>query len=240
MHFTPAKLRRFRRNEYWLERFLGIRREQFSQLLPHFFCIDITNYDERKIVRDVAGFVILHHLLLCELIVDFDLADHREPVGMPLIGGPKKKQPGHTIGIIHAHGEFAPDYFLFFPVFLGRQSRIHHRIAQHAESRGDAVFRHVDPENSAIKRGVSVNVTAHVLNLLSNLVGRSCFRPLEKHVFENVGQARPEMRVLVDAPCGAPRLHTCHRRAAIFLHDDRQSIWQHPFLRRARRKRDHG
>jgi hypothetical protein len=52
-----------------------------------FFCIDIADYDEGEIIRDVTRFVILHYLLLAELVVDFDVADHREAIGMNLIRG---------------------------------------------------------------------------------------------------------------------------------------------------------
>ena len=238
VHFAPAKLRRFRRNEYRLERFLRIRLKQFRQLLSHFFSINISGHDESQIVRDVARFVILHHLLLGELIVDFDLADDREPIGMPLISGCKKKQPSHAIWIIHAHGKLAANDFLFFLIFLRRQSGIHHRIGQNVERGRDAIFRHVDPKNRAIKRSVRVDVTAHALNFLRDLIGRSGLCSLEEHVLENVGQARAEVLVFVDASRGAPSLHACHRRAAIFLNDDRQPVRQDPFLRRARRKVD--
>jgi len=46
------------------------------------------------------------------------------------------------------------------------------------------------------------------------------------------------MLVLVDASRGAPRLHAGYGSAAIFLHNDRQPVWQNPFVRRARRERD--
>jgi hypothetical protein len=62
----------------------------------------------------------LHHRLLGELIVHFDLDDDRKTIGMPLISGRKKKQSSHAIGIIHAHGEFAPDHFLLFLIFCRR------------------------------------------------------------------------------------------------------------------------
>ena len=55
-----------------------------------------------------------------------------------------------------------------------------------------------------------------------------------------MGQPRAKVLVLVDASRGAPGLHTCHGRAVILLDDDRQAIWQNPFLRRARRKSDDG
>src|SRR5690242_5150231 len=92
MHFAPAKLRRFCRNEYWLERFLRIRLKQIGQLLPHFVRIDIPDNDESEIVWDVSRFVILHYLLLGELVINFHLTDDRKPIGMHLIGGGKKKQ----------------------------------------------------------------------------------------------------------------------------------------------------
>src|SRR5262249_61953919 len=123
MHFAPAELRRFRWNEYRLERFLRIWLEQVDQLLVHFFRVDITDYDERQIVWDVARFVILHHLLLCKLVVYLDFTDHWKAIGMHLIRCRKKKEPSHAIGIIHSHDKLAPNHFLFFLVFLRRQSR---------------------------------------------------------------------------------------------------------------------
>ena len=53
----------------------------------HLLCIDISRYDKDEIVRDVTRFVIPHHLLLGELIVNFHLPDHRQPIRMPLEGG---------------------------------------------------------------------------------------------------------------------------------------------------------
>ncbi len=236
VHFAAAKLRRFRRNKDGLERFLRIRLEQFGELLPYLFCIDISDYHEGEIVRHVTRFVILHHLLLRELVVNFEFADDRKTIGMALISGCKKQQPGHAIGIIHAHGKLAPDHFLLLLIFFRRQGGIHHRVGQNVERGRDAVLRYVDPKNRAIKRSVRINVAAYVLNFLRDLIFASCLGSLEKHVLENVGQARAKVLVFVDTPGGAPCLHTCHRRAAIFLNDDRQSARQNPFLRRARRK----
>ena len=87
VHFAPAKLRRFFRNKHRLERFLGITFEKIGQLLVNLFGIDISHHDEGEIVRDVTRFVILHHLLLRELVVNFQLADHRQSIGVALIRG---------------------------------------------------------------------------------------------------------------------------------------------------------
>ena len=240
MHFPPAQLRRFFRNEDRLERFLRISLEEFYELLMYFLCVDVSHYDEREIVRNVARFVILHHLLLRKLIVDLDLPDHRKAVRMSLVSGGKKKQGSHAVGVIQTHGEFAPNHFLFFKVFLGRQSRVHHRICQNVQRSSDTVFRHIDPKNRVIERCVSVDVTANILDLLRDYIGRSCLRALKEHVFENVRQARTQMVVLIHATSGTPRLDTCHRRAVVFMHDERQPIWQDPFLRRAGWKGDNG
>ena len=228
------------RNEYRLQRFLRIRLEQVAQLLPHLFCIDIADNHEGEIVRHVTRFVILHHLLLRKLVVDLQLADDRKPVGMPLIRRPKKQQARHAIGIVHAHRELAPDDFLLFLVFLRRQSGIHHSVAQPLQRDADPIFRHVDPKNRPIKRGIGVDVTPDVLDALRNLIGRLRFCSFEEHVLENVGQPRAKMLVFIDASGGAPRLHARHRRAVVLLHDHGEAVWQNPFLRRARRKRNQG
>ena len=122
VNVPAAQLRRFLRNEDRLERFLRIRLEKFGDLLTHFRCIDISDHDKGEIIRNVARFVILHHLVLGELVVNFYVPDHRKVVRMSLVSGGEKKQPGHAVGVIQTHGEFAPDHFLFFHVLLRRQS----------------------------------------------------------------------------------------------------------------------
>ncbi len=159
---------------------------------------------------------------------------------MPLIRRPKKEKANHAIGVIHAHRELAPDDFLLFFVFLRREGGIHHSVAQHRQRGANAIFRHVDPKNRPIKRGIGVDITPDILDALRNLIRRLRFRSFEQHVFQNVGQPRAEVLVLFDASSSAPRLHTRHRRAVIFLYDDGQPVWQNPFLRGARRKRNHG
>ena len=187
MHFATAKLRRFGRNEYRLERFLRIGIEQVAQLLLHLFSIDVADNNEGEIIRHVPGLVILHHLLLRKLVVNLQFADDRKPVRVPLISRCKKQQAGHAIGIVHAHREFAPDDLLFFFVLVWWEVGIHHRVGQNLERCTDAIFWDVDPKNRSVERSVGVDVSANVLNALCNLIGRPRFGPLEKHVLENVG-----------------------------------------------------
>src|SRR5438067_1868060 len=85
VYFSAAKLWRFRRNEYRLQRFLWIRLEQVTELLPHFFRVHIADNDEDEIVRYVTGLIILHHLLLRKLVINLQLADDWKPVGMALL-----------------------------------------------------------------------------------------------------------------------------------------------------------
>ena len=220
--------------------FSGYDLNKSANCCLHFFRVHIADNHEREIVRHISRFVILHYLFLRQLVVNLHLADDRKPVGMSLIRRPKKEQTSHAIWIIHTHCKLAPDDFLLFVVFLRRQCGIHHSVAQHLQSRASAIFRHVDPKNRAIKRGICIDITPDVLNALRNLIGRPRFRSFKQHVFQNVGQTRAEVLILIDATGRAPRLHARDRRAVVFLHDDRQPVWQIPFFGRAQRKRNQG
>src|SRR5204862_7080469 len=92
VYFSAAKLWRFRRNEYRLQRFLWIRLEQVPELLPHFFRVHIADNDEHEIVRYVTGLILLPHLLLRNVVINLQLADTWKPVGMPPICRPKQPQ----------------------------------------------------------------------------------------------------------------------------------------------------
>ncbi len=214
--------------------------EQLGQLLLHLLRLDRAHHHEGEIVGHVTRFVILHHLLLRELVENIEQADDGQAIGMPLIGGGEKKLARHAIRIVEAHREFAPDHFLFLGVFLGRQGRVHHRIGQDIERRAHARFRDIDPINRAIERRVGIDVTAHVLDRLRDRVRRAVLRSFEKHVLEDVRQARAEVRVLIHAPGAAPSLHARDRRALVFLHDDGEAVRQNPFPRGGRRESDHG
>ena len=240
VHFPATQLWRFPRNKDRLERFLRIGFEEIRQLLAHLVCIDVSHYDKGEIIRNVARFVIPRYLFLRELVVNLYVADYRKAVGMSLVGGGKEEQTGHAVWIIQPHGEFAPDYFLFFRVLHRRQSRVHHRISQNIERSSYTIFRYVRPKNSVVKRRIGVDIPADILDFLRDRIGRSRLCPFEEHVLENVRQAGAEMLVFIDAASGAPRLHTCYRSAVIFLHDNRKSIGQVPLLRGARRESDRG
>src|SRR5438045_4590683 len=127
VHFSPAKLWRLRRNKYRLQRFLWIRLEQITELLPHFFRVHIADNDEDEIVRYVTGLIILHHLLLRKLVINLQLADDWKSVGMPLICCTKKQQASHAIGIIHAHREPAPDGYRVYLVIVRRTAAHNYR-----------------------------------------------------------------------------------------------------------------
>ena len=99
---------------------------------------------------------------------------------MPLISGGEKQLARHPIGIVKAHGEFAPDHFLFLDVLLRRQRGVHHRVGQDVERGGHAGFRDVDPVNRPIEGSVGVDVTADILDALRDRVGRlRVFVPLK-------------------------------------------------------------
>ena len=238
VRFAPAELRRFFRNKNRLERFLRVTFEKVRQLLVHFFAIDVSRHDEGEIVRHVTRFVILHHLLLRELIVNFYLADHREPIGMALIRGREEEQARLTIRVVKTHCELAANDLLLFCIFFRREGRIHHRVGQNCERGLDSILRHIDPKDGAIEGGVSIDVAAHVLDFLRYGVARLRFGSFKQHVFKDVRETGTQFLVLVNAAGAAPRLHARHRCASVFLDDQCQSVGQDPFLRRTRRKRD--
>ena len=240
MHFAPAKLRRFGRDENRRQRFGRIIFEKIAELLMDRVRVNVADDDEGEIVRHVTRAVILEHVVARELIENIEQADNRQPVRMTLIGGSEEELSRHSVRIVHAHGELAPDHFLFLGVFFRGQGRVHHRIGEDIERNRDAVLRDVDPIDGAIERRVGIDVTAHVLDLLRDRICRVGFRSLEEHVLEDVRQARAEMRVFIHAAGAAPGLDTRHRRAPVFLDDDRQAVRQDAFLRRARRERDPG
>ena len=173
------ELRRLGRDVDRLERFRRVILEESAELLIDRFRIDISHDDEGEIVRHVTRLVIPHHLLLRELVEDIQLPDHRQPVGMALKRGREKQLARHPVGIIHAHREFAPDHFLFLRVFLRREGGVHHRIGQNIEGDARAGFRHIDPVNRPIERGVGVDVAAHILDFLGDRARRRVFVPLK-------------------------------------------------------------
>src|ERR1041385_2002587 len=118
----PPQLGRLLGNENRFERLFGVGFEKIGQLLMNLFWIDISRHDEGEIVWNVARLIILHHLLLGELIINFHLPDDWQPIGMFLVGCGEEKQAGHSVGIVQIHCELTANPLLLFQIFLGRKS----------------------------------------------------------------------------------------------------------------------
>src|ERR1041385_8681999 len=118
----PTQLGRLLGNENRFERLFGVGFEKIGQLLMNLFWIDISRHDEGEIVWNVARLIILHHLLLGELIINFHLPDDWQPIGMFLVGCGEEKQAGHSVGIVQIHCELTANHLLLFQIFLGRKS----------------------------------------------------------------------------------------------------------------------
>src|ERR1041385_7237303 len=118
----PPQLGRLLGNEDRFERLFGVGFEKIGQLLMNLFWIDISRHDEGEIVWNVARLIILHHLLLGELIINFHLPDDWQPIGMFLVGCGEEKQAGHSVGIVQIHCELTANHLLLFQIFLGRKS----------------------------------------------------------------------------------------------------------------------
>ena len=221
IHLPPPLLRRLLRDVARRERSRWIAGKVFFELRVNLARIDIADDDEREIVRHVARPVVLQHVLQCELVEDLNLADHRDAIGMPLIGGFEHELPHHPIGIVVEHGELSPDDFLFLAVLLWREGGVHHRVGQNIERARDPFPRHVNPKDGSIEGSIGVDVAALVLHALRDRIGRARPGALEEHVLENMREAGAEMAAFVDAARAAPSLHACDRRAPIGLHDYR-------------------
>ena len=103
---------------------------------------------------------------------------------------------------------------------------MHHGVGQDLHRLGGPVSRHVDPINGPIKTGVGIDVAALFLHLPGNFPAAALVRAFEEHVFENVGQSRSQPFALVNTAGAAPGLHTGHRCAVIFFHNESETILQ--------------
>ena len=126
--------------------------------------------------------------------------------------------------IIESHGKLTANNFLLFDVFILGKGRIHHRVGENGNRLGNTLRRNIDPIYCSIETRISVDIAAAILDLPGDVSRFAIPRAFEKHVFENVREARSHPFAFVDAPGGAPRLHTCDRRAVVFLNDQSKPI----------------
>ncbi len=93
--------------------------EELLELVVDLLRIDVADDDEEHVIGDVAELVIRHHVVALELVVNLEVADDREAVGMDLVGGGHELEAGHAVGIVVAHGELAADDLLLLAVLMG-------------------------------------------------------------------------------------------------------------------------
>lgn len=168
-----------------------------------------------------SAVVVIQHLLLGELIINIEHPNYRQLIGMLLIGGGEKQLRKCSLWIVAPHRKLASDNFLFLGVFLLRKGGIHHGIGENFQGGANAIAGKIDPENSAIKRSVGIDIAADILNFLCDLVGRARACALKKHVLQNVGETGAQVLIFMNAAGGAPGLDARDWCAAIFLHNNR-------------------
>ena len=129
-----------------------------------------------------------------------------------------------TVRIIEAHVKLASNnvHLLFERLRFDERSKEH--VAQNVDRLPDRCGWAVNPENRPFKGGVGINVTAHSVNLVADLLGRAAFRPIEKHVLQQMGQPTAEPLAFVNAAGLAPGLNAGNRRGMLFSDNDRQTI----------------
>ena len=151
----------------------------FTEFLVDLGCIDIADHDKGQVIWNVAGFVVVKHILAGELIIDVEIPDHRMAVRAFFENGIEHELGALAAGIIKSHGKLAADDFLFFRVFGFRQGRILHRIGQDFDSFRGSIRRCINPVNRAVERGVGIDVAATVLDLLGYFTRGAGCRPFE-------------------------------------------------------------
>ena len=105
-----------------------------------------------------------------------------------------------------------------------------HRVGQQIDRHARVFARQIDVIHRAIKRRVSVNVTAMGLDLGRDFPPRAPRRALEQHVFEIMRKPRAEVLAFVNTPRFHPDLHRGQRSRTIGFQDQRDPIWQNRAL----------
>ena len=224
VNFATAELR-------WLggdiNRFESLARrglEKLAQLLPDFRRIHIPHDHEGQVVRDIPALVVAQHIVAREFVVNIQISDHRMPERT--FG---KNSPQHQLGrlpprIVKPHRELPANDLLLLHILLLGQGRVLHHIGEDIHRLRGSLGRNVDPIHRAVERGVGIDVSPPVLNLLGNLAGRAFFGSLEEHVLEDVRHSSTHPGTLMNATGAAPGLNAGNRRAAILFDDQCQAV----------------
>ena len=165
-------------------------------------------------------------VLALEFVEDVRITDDRVAVRAGRVGRLEQAPAGALARIIVAHRDLAADHVQFLCQLIGRQRRVLEDVAKDVDGHDRAVIGHIDVIHRAIEGRVGVHVPAGLLHLLINAPGATFLGAFEKHVLENVGEARAHPCAFVDAAGAAPSLRGDDRRGVILAHDDGQTILQ--------------
>ena len=156
--------------------------EMFGNRGPRRSRIEIPCDDEHEIVGHVTGAIISNQIVTRGRGENVAVPDDRLPVRMRAKRSFKQRLPEPLIGIIQTHVDLAQNHFLFLRHFLGGQGRTQHCVGQEVDRHAGVLGRKIDIIHRAIKRRVSVDVSAMRLNGGGNLAARPALGALEKHV----------------------------------------------------------
>ena len=222
--FTKTKLRRLGRHK---SRFDGVHLEIFGEFPKpgfHDGGVDVANDHENEIVRHVHFFVVADHIVARNPVVDVRVADDREPVGMRGERGAPEQQGGATTGVIHIHRHFAEDDLFFLEEFGTGNGGVHHAIGQNIHSDLPVFRRQINVVHGLVEGSISVHVAAGTLDIVRNGTNAARGGAFEKHVFQNVRNAGPEIFAFGGAAGAAPRLRGDDRRAVVFTNENGQTV----------------
>ncbi len=122
-----------------------------------------------------------------QLIKHFSDSDHRIATRMHLKSRSESEVTEKTVRIIEPHVKLASNNIHLLLERLRFDERSKEHIAQDVDRLPDNCGRAVNPENCPFKGGVGIDITAHAVNLVADLLGRAAFRPIKEHVLQQMG-----------------------------------------------------
>ena len=226
LHDTGSRLRRFQRDQHRCQRFAFRFGKVFPYLSFHSGGVDIPGHYNEQIIGSVHLFVVRHQIFARKRLKHILVADHRMPIWRDMISGLEQTAAGTAVGIILSHIHFAQNHLFLLFQLLRRQSRVLHDIAEDIHCRFHSAGRNVYIVKRVIERGAGIHLAAGLLHFLIYPPTFPVSRSLKEHVFQHMTHPGSRPVSLGDAARPRPGMSGRHRRAVIFLQDQRQSVFK--------------
>ena len=142
-------------------------------------------------------------------------------------GGRKKLLAEPVIRVVLPHVDLAQDDVALANHLVGGQRGVQHGISEHIDGDASMLGRDVDVIHRAVEGRVGVEVAAVRLDGQGDFATRAPLGALEQHVFEEMGETRPEQGILVNAAGFHPNLHGSDGGRSIALKQGSEPVGQY-------------